>query len=262
MLSTNNQKIAPLALIGPEAYDSVVIARAEDLRAESKRISYLSHDLNNNLNVIGLHLAQLKAGLASEQRFREELELLQLTEDAIARTIRGTNRLLKYDQLRHGGCRPEMRLLNLSWLVRRIARPFIKIAETKGLGLIVDITSDATVHTDPDLLGLIIQNLVENGLKYSTTGFVCISSKYMDDQERNGWVLSVTDQGIGIAPDQLKKIFDAFHRLDCKKYEGVGLGLAIALAATRLLRHELSVVSQPGMGTTFAIDFREPLVDE
>ena len=70
-----------------------------------------------------------------------------------------------------------------------------------------------------------------------------------------GWVLSVSDEGPGIAPEHLRNIFEAFRRGEMHGQSGVGLGLAIASRAAKLLGAELTVESKLGVGSTFRLAF-------
>ena len=93
-------------------------------------------------------------------------------------------------------------------------------------------------------------NLIDNACKYSPDhrADVCIA------QDDASCRLSVTDRGIGIAPDQLAHIFDPFYRADnARTHDGFGLGLSICQRIAELHRGHIEVVSQPDQGTTFTV---------
>jgi CheY-like chemotaxis protein len=95
--------------------------------------------------------------------------------------------------------------------------------------------------------------LVENGLKFTPAG----GQVRVEADVRDNWVyLTVADSGIGIAPDKLEHIFEAFYQIDgsiTRQYEGLGLGLAVARAVIRAHGGEVEVESQVGQGTQFTI---------
>jgi signal transduction histidine kinase len=225
---------------------------AGSLEDELRRLSFLSHDLANNLNVVSLHLELLKGRLAQSAEYREEIAMLDLAEDAICRTVRGTQRLLRYEKLRRRGSLLDLGSLDLAKLVIRVASPYFKVAQAKGLHFLIEIPGNTMIRGDEDFLGLVLQNLLDNSVKFSNRGIIRISSKNVKEPNGSYWILSVSDQGFGIQSHHLTQIFEAFHRGDDRE-NGVGLGLAIALEAARILGSHISVDSQSGVGSTFSL---------
>jgi signal transduction histidine kinase len=107
------------------------------------------------------------------------------------------------------------------------------------------------VASDGELLSLVLQNLVGNGVKYSSGGTVRIGSDGAAEEGRP--VIWVSDQGPGIAPEKIGHIFEAFKRGEVHGQRGVGLGLSIASQAAKHLGAELTVDSQLGIGSTFRL---------
>jgi CheY-like chemotaxis protein len=109
------------------------------------------------------------------------------------------------------------------------------------------------IHTDRQRLEQILKNLLSNAVKFTDAGRVSLTVSATAD----GWVqFTVQDSGIGIAPDQQDKIFDAFHQADGstnRKYGGTGLGLSISRDLTNLLGGTLTLASTPGEGSTFTL---------
>lgn len=118
----------------------------------------------------------------------------------------------------------------------------------------VEIARDLpTIHGDPTLLRIVLQNLVANGLKFVAPGEtprVQISGECSE-----GWVrLSVQDNGIGIPADKQAAIFDMFQRLHSRKeYEGTGLGLSICRRIMELHDGHIELHSRPGQGSRFTL---------
>jgi PAS domain S-box-containing protein len=115
-----------------------------------------------------------------------------------------------------------------------------------------------TVIAETYPLTLLFQNLIGNAIKYQVpdvTPFIHISSERMNGQ----WVFSVTDNGIGIAQEDLQNIFAPFKRLHVIKQPGSGLGLTMCEKIIRRYRGRISVQSEPGKGSTFR--FTLPVTD-
>jgi signal transduction histidine kinase len=117
----------------------------------------------------------------------------------------------------------------------------------------VDAPQDASAMSDVSLLTLVLHNLLGNAVKYSSTGKIQVAACHVPDRDDICWVLSVSDQGPGIPPDNLSHLFNAFRRGDTFGKPGVGLGLSIASEATRLLGGKLEVESETGKGSVFRL---------
>jgi signal transduction histidine kinase len=223
-----------------------------DSERELKFLSFLSHDLQNNLAAIDLQLKLLERQLAASPGFGDQMQTLQRAQESIHGTIDGMRRLLTHERLRKQFQAAKIRPVYLRRIADAIAAQHSLQAAASGTSIAVDISVDALAHTDAELIVLVLQNLVGNGVKYSTSGVVRIIA---DDSGSCGgrWTLSVIDQGRGIPPRLLKEIFSAFQRGDSSDCEGMGLGLAIASQAAELLGAELSVESTLGVGSAFRL---------
>ncbi len=218
--------------------------------AELKYLSFLSHDLNNNLGTVTLWLQVLKSQLASSDGFREAVETLDTAQQAILDTIGGMGRLLQAERLRRAGVKPTAAPVHLHSLVMKIVDPVSAQPDRKGVRIEVDVDPSVTVVSDGELILLVLQNLIGNAIKYSTNGTVRIECC---DEEDGRLVVSVSDEGPGIAPEHLERIFTAFSRGQTYGQLGVGLGLTIASQAARLLGGELKVESRVGQGSKFSL---------
>jgi signal transduction histidine kinase len=112
-------------------------------------------------------------------------------------------------------------------------------------------TDDAVVFTDRTLLYRILFNLGDNAIKYSD-GRVTLTSR----RDEGGVRIEVSDEGIGIAGEDIPKVFEQFRQLDssdARRVGGVGLGLHLSLRAAEALGGRIEVHSEPGRGSTFAL---------
>jgi signal transduction histidine kinase len=223
--------------------------------AELKYLSFLSHDLSGNLGNLTLWLQVLKLRLSESPQFAQDVSALDAAQQAILDTMGGMGKLLQAERLRHQGAEPKAGPVKLHDLAAGVFRQFEQQAERKGVSLAVEVPPDAAVTSDGELIRLVLQNLIGNAVKYSTRGTVRVRAEQQEDGRAGAWALTVSDEGPGIAPEHLERIFDAFQRGEVHGQQGVGLGLAIASRAARLLNAELTVESKPGAGSTFRIAF-------
>jgi hypothetical protein len=126
-------------------------------------------------------------------------------------------------------------------------------AEEKGITLKSDLAVGVFVKGDAGQLRRLFSNLLENALQYTSAGGTVTLSMTKFDR---GVTVSVEDTGIGIAPEDLRRVFDRFWRADKarnRREGGSGLGLAIALAIARRHGGEITVTSQVGAGSCFRV---------
>lgn len=250
---------------------ALVDAQKARLRAaaetELRFLAFLSHDLNNNLGNVRLSLEVLRRdlGRAGGGGFPEIVASLLAAQRSVDDTASGMRRMLEHERLRKAGKVPSLAQVDLAALAAKVVRQFAERARHKGVRLDVDVQPGTLVRSDGELLTLVLQNLVGNGVKYSTAGTVRITAAATaavddgDGAEETAaatglrTVVSVSDEGPGIAADQLVRIFAAFQRGEVHGQEGVGLGLAIASQAANLLGADLAVTSRVGAGSTFRI---------
>ena len=242
----------------------------EAAEAELKHLSFLSHDLSGNLSGVTMWLQILKRRLAQAGRFDGEVEAVDAAQQAILQTIGGMGRLLEAERLRHqspaGDGRPgrdgSAPTTDLAALAARVARHAAADAGRKGIAVAVEVPDGAVVDADPELVALVLQNLVGNAVKYSPPGGGTVRVTAEERPATGGkrspatrWAVSVADQGPGIAAEHQQHIFEAFRRGQTHGRAGVGLGLTIAARAAKLLGAELTVESRAGKGSTFTVMF-------
>ena len=221
---------------------------------QSKYLSFLSHDLRNHLHHAMLHLQLLAARLAKIPEYANNIADLESVKRAVLQTTAGMDRLLQSEQLRkEEPVHRTAELVNLSLLLSEVAKRLVHEAQSKGLELEVDVPEGAQAVSDEGLLTLILQNLMGNAVKYSSRGSIKVMARNNSNNEDISWVLSISDQGPGIASENLSHLFDAFRRGDTYGKPGVGLGLSIASEATRLLGGKLEIESELGTGSTFRL---------
>ena len=146
--------------------------------------------------------------------------------------------------------------LDLVQEARRALDPFREHASAKELGLHLKAPKDLPVPAflDPKALRRILSSLLDNALKFTRQGEIILKVAQQNDQV----MLGVHDTGIGIAPEVLPTIFDAFTQGASglsRTPEGLGLGLTIARQLTQRMGGTLTVESEPGRGSVFIVKF-------
>jgi signal transduction histidine kinase len=217
--------------------------------AESKYLSFLSHDLRNHLNGVSLMLEALKLRFLDAPQPSDEIQEIDALLRAVHETVEGMDRLLQAERLRKQAVKLKLGPVHLRELAATIIAPLAGTASYKGVAIENVVPVEAVAQSDRELIALLLQNLLGNAVKFSTRGVVRVGAV----EDPLGWRLYVSDQGPGIAPDRVRTLFDAFTRGETHGQPGVGLGLNIASHAARLLGSDLQVESKPGEGSTFSL---------
>ena len=167
---------------------------------------------------------------------------------AMARLL---NALLDISRLESGAIEPQRTPVRLADVLGDLRVQFDPIVRARGLNLRVS-AEDVIVSTDRILLVQLIENLLGNAVKYTDQGGIAVRCS-LDNEFLS---IHIEDTGIGIPADKIDRIFDEYYQVDSSgtRRSGVGLGLAIAREAARLLGYKVSVKSQVGLGTQVRID--------
>ena len=218
--------------------------------AQSKYLSFLSHDLRGGLNGVCLMIEVLRRELSKEPRFQESVEDLDMMRRSIFETIGTMDRFLHAERFRKGKVQVRLMRVNLKHLLAEVVAHFSYLAKDKSVELRFDAPSDSDIVSDKDLLTMILQNVTANAIKYGARAPVDLSAT---PAEGGSWRLSVSDRGPGISADKLAELFNTFTRGDTQGQPGVGLGLSIARQAADLLGAKLWAETATGerKGTTF-----------
>ena len=214
---------------------------------KSDFISVASHEMRTPMTSIKGSIELLLGGYAGELP-PESAELLGICLTAVDRLIRLINDLLDISKIESGKMELHLARLNVTDCVRKSMRSLRSLAEVNNVS--IDVEQDGPlpeVMADRDRLEQVITNLLSNALKYSPPEkAVRIRVSAVDNSVR----VVVSDEGLGIPPDQLSKVFDRFQQLSGAK-KGSGLGLTIARALVEQHQGRIWVESELGRGTSF-----------
>ena len=222
---------------------------------KSQFLANMSHELRTPLNssqIFAKLLADNKDGNLSEQQVKYAQSISASGDDLLALI----NDILDLSAIEARKVELDPQPTAVGPMVEGMLRNFQPVAQQKGLRLVAAIQPGVPerIETDGRRAGQILKNLLSNALKFTEQGEVVL--RVFPGAASGTVCFSVTDQGIGIAPEQQELIFEAFRQADGKtnrKYGGTGLGLAIARDLARLLGGDLVVASTPGEGSVFTL---------
>jgi len=219
-------------------------------KAKSIFITNMSHELRTPLNsIIGFsHIIETSDELSEE--YRDMAKSIRVSGEHLLSLI---NDILDFAKAEANKIKVKKELFKLNELLEDIYMIIKPIADKKGLELILQGDKDISVYTDKKLLKQILINLLSNAVKFTDKGYIKVDVK----KENSNLSISVTDTGIGIAKENIEKIFEDFQQIENplqKKYKGTGLGLALVKRLVFLLNGRIEVKSEGiGKGSTFII---------
>ena len=240
-----------------ETLEAGVIARTEELgvalteaeranASKSRFVAAASHDLLQPLSAAKLFMSSLSDQLDSA----ETLTVLGKAENALAGVENIIEALLDISKLDAGKAVFDVQPVALSAIFGPLCDELTPVAAAKGLKLSI-VDSGLSVESDPGYLRRIMQNLISNAIKYTDTGRVVVGVRRNGGSAR----IEVWDTGPGIDDADRKRVFQEFERLEgAAPNDGLGLGLAIVERAAKGLGHELSLWSETGRGSCFALN--------
>ncbi len=230
--------------------------KAEHLsQAKSMFLANISHDLRTPMNSLQGYTQLLEDTYLNAQQV-EYINQLKISSNLIMKTINGILDISKFES---GKMTLDPSSFNLKDALRDATEPFMLLAQKKGLifKLRIDKSTDLMVKSDILKLKHIVNNLISNAVKFTTSGSIrvdagCLIKK--DDQLSLS--LRVKDTGIGIPDSSLDEIFEPFVQGDIPintKHIGTGLGLAIVQKVVTLFDGKINLKSSEGKGTDFHI---------
>jgi len=233
------------------AGDALVAAKRQADQAnvaKSRFLAAASHDLRQPLQTLAL----LEGLLAKNVEGEKAKSLVARLEEATAAMSSMLNTLLDINQIEAGTVRPDIVRFPVNDLLERLRDEFCYHAQAQGLDLRT-VPCGLSIRSDPHLLEQMIRNLVANALKYTRRGKVLLGCR----RRAGALSIEIWDTGIGIPREELQAIFEEYHQLDNAmrdRTRGLGLGLPIVQRLGTLLGHHVTVRSQPGKGSVFAIE--------
>ena len=245
-----------IAIHNAQLYEEIKM-QAADLDASNKVksefLGVMSHELRTPLSVILGYASMINSKVLGEINPRHE-EALRKIERHSNQLLDMISSIMEATKIESKAAVVEIEELILEKLFRDLKSTY-GIPLHKELAFIWDYPyDDPVIRTDSGKLRQILQNLINNAVKFTDKGTVKISARRRP--EKKAIEFKVADTGIGIAKAKLPIIFEIFRQIDSsqtRSYGGVGLGLYIVKQFTQLLGGEIEVASEPGKGSTFTV---------
>ncbi len=258
MLDIQEEKLAELALI--EAKKQAEAATV----AKSNFLASMSHEIRTPLNgVLGMAQSLVNDGLLGDQR--EKVDVILESGKTLTALL---NDVLDLSKIEAGKMQIAAVDGELAVTFDRLRQLFLSKAVERGLNIDLDIQPGmpALLHYDPVRVRQCVGNLLSNAIKFTERGHVKMSVG-AEELKPGEWRISVaiTDTGIGMTESVRAKLFSTFTQADetiTRRFGGTGLGLAITRQLAHLMGGDVSVESEPGVGSTFTLTFMAGAVDE
>ena len=258
---TGPAELAQMARAVNASMSAMATARDEALAATAAKSAFLaamSHEIRTPMNAVIGGTSLLNDGpLDAEQQ-----ELVDIVRGSAESLLVIINDILDFSKIEAGEFTLDEQPVNLRGLLDDAVNLVALTADAKGLRLSVEMAPNCplTVIADETRLRQILVNLLGNAVKFTDRGGVSVRVTFV------GTCLSIAvrDTGIGISPDQLDRLFQAFSQVDSstRGRAGTGLGLVISRRLAEAMGGTIEVTSTPGSGSTFTVEAPVGLSDE
>ena len=235
-----------------------VTSQQKEERERKQFVSNVSHELRTPLTSVKSYVEALSDGAWQDKEIAPQF--LKVVQDETERMIRMINDLLSLSRMDAGTTKLNLEYVNINELFNYILDRFDMIIkkeeDPKSKKYTIErffTKKDLWVEIDTDKFTQVVDNIMNNAIKYSPDGGV-ITARLLETH--NHVILSISDQGLGIPRKDLGHIFDRFFRVDkarSRKQGGTGLGLAISKEVVNMLGGQIWVDSVEGKGSTFYI---------
>ncbi|WP_067479044.1 SpoIIE family protein phosphatase [Actinomadura hibisca] len=229
--------------------------RAEELaeldRAKTTFFSNVSHEFRTPLTLIMGPVQELRSRLAdADPRVREELEVIHRNGLRLGKLV---NTLLDFSRIEAGRMQAGYEPVDLAAVTGELASVFRSAMDKAGLDFQVDCAPlPEPVHIDRGMWEKVLLNLLSNALKFTFEGSIRVTTR----AEGGEAVVTVEDTGIGVAAEEMPRLFERFHRIEnarSRSNEGSGIGLALVKELVGLHGGTITATSAEGEGTRFTV---------
>lgn len=229
----------------------------EEMRSEF--VANVSHELRSPLTSIrGFAETLLDGACEDPDTARKFLLIINKEAERLSRLI---DELLNLSKIEEDKFVPNFEAFDVNDLIKRTVAIIQPRAAEKNLTINLDTPADLPlVHGDPDMIRQVLLNLIDNAVNYTQAGGTIRVSAGVDQGEMK---VDVQDNGIGIPPENLSRLFERFYRVDkarSRELGGTGLGLAIVKHIVEAHKGKIQVESKVGRGSTFS--FQLPLAEK
>lgn len=213
-------------------------------------IANVTHEIKTPIGAITLLSEAIEDALDDPKQLHRFTDSLRREARRLSNLV---TEIIQLSRVESADILANARAVEIGAVVREALERTVVISDAKGIDINAKYPDDILVMGDGELLTVAVKNLLENAIQYSDAG----SPVGIGVTTKNGHVdIIVTDQGVGIPSDEQARIFERFYRVDESRDRttgGTGLGLSLVKHICMSHRGEVSVFSQPGVGSTFTI---------
>ncbi len=227
------------------ASDSSIILLASETFQET--VGEMSHELRRPITNIKTLTESLLLGAKNDPDMAQKF--LEQINSEVDRLTKLVNALLNISKIKSGKLSQAKKKIDLKTKADEAIKLFQPIADKNKVKITNELSNGYEIFADPEQIDHLIQNLIENAIKYSPEG----ASIFVRPGPSAG-SFKIDDTGIGIAPSEVSKIFERFYRIDRTRAKGSsGLGLSIVKNVVDLHGGKIEVKSEPAKGSSFII---------
>jgi two-component system sensor histidine kinase/response regulator len=225
-------------------------------RAKSDFLASMSHELRTPLNAIILY-SELLQEEAEDQGQQSSITDLQRIQSAGKHLLELINGILDLSKIEAGKMTLSLDTFEVRSMIDELLDTVEPLVQKNHNTFTVNCSSRVgTMTADLTKTRQILLNLLSNAAKFTKTGTILLEAQHRIVAGRELIEFTVTDNGVGMTPEQTAKIFDPFTQADVtttRKYGGTGLGLALVSRFCRLMGGDVAVVSEPNVGSRFTV---------
>ncbi len=225
--------------------------------AKSQFLASMSHELRTPLNaIIGYsEMLEEEAADTGQDGFVPDLQKIRAAGRHLLALI---NDILDLSKIEAGKLELFLETFDVRQVIGEVATTIAPLVEKNGNRLEIRCAEGVgRMHSDLTRTRQVLLNLLSNACKFTQGGSIALAAARERADDGNEWVvLRVSDSGIGMTPEQLSRLFEAFAQADAstaRNYGGTGLGLAITRRFSRMMGGDVTVESRPGAGSTFTV---------
>lgn len=225
----------------------------ESINFKNYLLGNINHEIRTPLNAV-LGFTQILKEETSKEVIDELADKILCASNRLLNTL---DSIIELSDLQSDSRKLIHNEVSIFELLKTVQHKFFSIALEKNLQFeVIEPDQDITIKSDEFLLKKILYQLLDNAFKYTNQGSVTLSLRFDIKENENWLVLDVSDTGIGIEPEKLETIFEAFRQGSeglARSYQGTGLGLTLTKKMIELLGGKISVESETGMRSKFSV---------